>query len=162
MTTREPTIEEVTRAIAEHVAPNGTVRPGIADELAAAAGWHGRVVDVLALLTTDADRMGYLAGGLAPDEVASWLARWCDSPFSLDELRAIVSSAGWDPEPFVVVVRNGLLDRLVHLPDGTLRRVGGELAGAWLSDEHASSEEDAILAAVRRLVEADPEPSETS
>ncbi|MDA8312912.1 MAG: hypothetical protein M0Z46_20315 [Actinomycetota bacterium] len=151
----EPTIEELTDALAHHVAANGAVRPGVARELEAEKGWHGRLIDVLDVLTEDTTRMGYLAGGHKPGEVMTWLPLWADSPFSIEEIRTIVTSAGWDPEPFGVVVRNGLLNRLVYLPDGSLRRVRGELAGAWLSDQYALATDDEILAAVHRLIGAD-------
>ena len=151
----EPTLEELSDALAHHVAANGAVRAGVAAELAAERGWHGRLIDVLAVLTDDTARMGYLVGGRKPDEVMTWLPLWADSPFSLAQIRTIVASAGWDPEPFGVVVRNGLLDRLVYRPDGTLRRVRGELAGAWLSDQFALSDDEEILREVHRVLAED-------
>jgi hypothetical protein len=151
----QPTLEQLAAELARHVEPNGAVRPGAAGELAAEKGWHGRLMDVLGVLTEDTARMGYLAGGRKPHEVMTWLPLWADTSFSLEQIRTIVSSGGWDPEPFDVVVRNGLLERLVYRPDGTLRRVRGELAGAWLSDEFALEADEEILRAVRALVEKD-------
>jgi hypothetical protein len=151
----QPALDEVAEALAHHVAANGAVRPGVAAELASEKGWHGRLIDVLGVLTEDTARMGYLAGGRKPDEVMTWLPLWADSPFSLEEIRTIVASAGWDPEPFGVVVRNGLLERLVYRPDGSLRRVRGELAGGWLSDQFALADDEEILREVRRLVDED-------
>ncbi len=151
----EPSLEELADALAHHVRANGAVQPGVAAELAHERGWHGRLIDVLEVLTEDTARMGYLAGGRKPDEVMTWLPAWADSPFSLAEIHTIVASAGWDPEPFGVVVRNGLLERLVYRPDGSLRRVRGELAGAWLSDQFALADDDEILREVRRIVEED-------
>jgi hypothetical protein len=153
LTWSDPSLEQLADALADHTAADGTVRPGVAAELVAETGWHGRLVDVLAVLTDDPTRMAYLAGGRMPDEVMSWLPLWANSPFSLEEIRTIVTSAGWDPEPFVVVVRHGLLDALVHRPDGSLRHVRGELAGAWLSDQFALAHDDEILREVRRLLE---------
>ena len=153
---REPTLEELAEALAHHVAANGTVRPGVAAQLVAEKGWHGRLIDVLGILTEDTARMGYLAGGRKPEELMTWLPLWADSPYTLEQIRTIVTSAGWDPEPFEVVVRNGLLERLVSMPDGSLRRVHGELAGAWLSDQFALSDDDEILHAVRKVLEEDP------
>lgn len=72
-----------------------------------------------------------------------------------DALARHVGAAGWDPEPFVAVVRAGLLDSLLRLPDGSPRRVRGELAGGWLSDQFALAEDAEVLRAVRRLVEED-------
>lgn len=151
--TSEPTLEDVADALAQHVAANGAVRPGVAIELANEKGWHGRLIEVLGVLTEDASRMGYLAGGRKPDDVMTWLPLWADSPFSVEQIRTIVTSAGWDPEPFAVVVRNGLLERLVHRADGSLRRIRGELAGAWLSDQFALSDDEEILRAVREVID---------
>lgn len=151
----EPTLEEVADAMFHHVTAHGTLRPGVAAELAAEHGWRGRLMDVLEVLTEDTTRMGYLAGGHKPSEVMTWLPLWAESPFTVGEIRTIVTSAGWDPEPFGVVVRAGLLDRLVHRADGSLRRVRGELAGAWLSDQFALGSDDEILRAVRAVLEED-------
>lgn len=156
----EPSLAEVADALAHHVRANGAVRPGVAAELAAEKGWHGRLIDILEVLTEDTARMGYLAGGRKPGEVMTWLPLWADSPLSLGEIRTIVASAGWDPEPFGVVVRNGLLEPLVYRPDGSLRRVRGELAGAWLSDQFALADDEEILREVRRLVDEDGPRSE--
>ena len=151
----QPTLEELAYALAHHLAANGAVRAGVAAELAAETGWHGRLMDVLGVLTEDTARMGYLAGGRKPEEVMTWLPLWADSPFSIEQIRTIVTSAGWDPEPFGVVVRNGLLERLVYRHDGSLRRVRGELAGAWLSDEFALADDEEILRAVHELIDED-------
>ena len=151
----EPSLEELAEALADHVAANGTVRPGVAAQLVAEKGWHGRLIDVLGILTEDTARMGYLAGGRKPEELLTWLPLWADSPYSLEQIRTIVTSAGWDPEPFEVVVRSGLLERLVYRPDGSLRRVRGELAGAWLSDQFALSDDDQIVRAVRAVLGED-------
>jgi hypothetical protein len=151
----EPTLLELTEALAHHVAANGAVRPGVARELRAEKGWRGRLLDVLDVLTEDTARMGYLTGGHRPGEVMTWLPLWAGSPFTIEEIRTIVSSAGWDPEPFAAVVRNGLLHRLVYLRDGSLRRVRGELAGAWLSDQFALASDEEILRAVQDVINAD-------
>jgi hypothetical protein len=149
----QPTLEQLAQELARRVRPNGALRPGVAGELTAEKGWHGRLMDVLGVLTEDTARMGYLAGGRKPHEVMTWLPLWADTQFSVEQIRTIVSSGGWDPEPFDVVVRNGLLERFIYHPDGSLRRVRGELAGAWLSDEFALSADEEILRAVRTLVD---------
>lgn len=154
-TTIEPTIEEVGEALRAHVQRNGALRPGVAADIAREHGWHGRVMDVLGVLTENTERMGYLTGGHKPDEVMTWLPAWVDSPFSPAEIAAIVESAGWDPEPFVVVRRAGLLDRLLRRPDGSLRRVRGERAGGWLSDSYALANEEEILRAVTAVIAED-------
>lgn len=152
---REPTLGELVDAISRHVGANGSLRAGVAAEIAAETGWSGRILDVLAVLTEDEARMGYLTGGQRPEEVLSWLPLWVDSPFSVEEIRLIVTSAGWDPEPFVVVAKNGLLERLVHRPDGSLRRILGELAGGWLSDRFALAGDEEILREVRKVLKED-------
>ena len=153
--TGDSTFEEIADALARHVGPDGVVQPGVAAEIVRDEGCHGRLVDVLAVLTEDAERMGYLAGGRKAEEVLTWLPLWADSPLSVDEIRAIVSAAGWDPEPFVAVAKAGLLDALLRRPDGTPRRVKGELAGGWLSDQFALADDEQILQEVRDLVEED-------
>lgn len=158
----EPTLDEIADALTQHVADDGMLRAGVAAELAAERGWHGRLIDVLGVLTEDTTRMGYLAGGHKPDEVMTWLPLWADSPFSVEQIRTIVSSAGWDPEPFAAVVKEGLLERLVHRPDGALRRVRGELAGAWLSDQFALAGDAEILRSVRALLDEDATPTRAS
>ncbi|HET9076246.1 MAG TPA: hypothetical protein VFN68_04895 [Acidimicrobiales bacterium] len=155
----EPTLAELAGAVAQHVGVNGGVRPGVAAELAAEKGWYGRLMDVLGILTEDRARMGYLAGGIRPDEVMTWLPVWADSPFTIEQIRTIVANGGWDPEPFGVVVRHGLLGLLVHRPDGSPRRVKGELAGAWLSDQFPLAEDDEILREVIRVIEEDRSPA---
>lgn len=151
----DSTLEEIADALAHHVGSDDVVQPGVAAEIVRDEGCHGRLVDVLAVLTEDAERMGYLAGGRKSEEVLTWLPLWADSPLSVDEIRSIVASAGWDPEPFVVVARAGLLDALLHRPDGTPRRVKGELAGGWLSDQFALADDEQILLEVRKLVAED-------
>lgn len=150
---REPSREELAEALAHHVRANGALRAGVAREIAAETGWGGRLMAVLAVLTEDEARMGYLAGGRTPDEVMTWLPLWADAPLTVDEIRAVVACGGWDPEPFAVVARHGLLDRLLHRPDGSLRRVRGELAGGWLSDEFALADDEEVLAAVRKALD---------
>lgn len=157
-----PTIEDVAAALARHVATNGAVVPGVAAELAAENDWHGRLIDVLEVLTEDAQRMGYLAGGRKPDEVVTWLMTWVDSPFSIDQIRTIVGSAGWDPEPFVPVVERGLLERFVRGRDGSPRRIRGELAGGWLSDRFALADDEEIVREVQGILDEDSLPPERS
>lgn len=156
----EPTLSELAEALAGRVADDGAVPPGAGAALAAERRWRGRLVDVLAVLTEDATRMGYLAGGRKPAEVMTWLPLWAGSPFTVDQIRTIVASAGWDPEPFAVVVRHGLLDRFVRRPDGSPRRVRGELAGGWLSDRFAQADDEEILREVRRILDDDHAPHE--
>lgn len=152
----EPELDEVARALDAHAGPNDAVRPGVAARIAAERGWGGRLMDVLGILTEDAERMGYLAGGRKPGEVMTWLALWADSPLTVGDIRAVVACGGWDPEPFVPVVRAGLLDQLLHGPSGGPRRVHGELAGGWLSDQFALADDDEVLRGVRDLLAGEP------
>lgn len=150
-----PSLDELSVALAGHAGVDGLLWSGVAALLAEERGWTGRVMEVLAVLTEDTARMGYLAGGRKPDEVMSWVPLWADAPFSIEQIRTIVGSGGWDPEPFDVVVRHGLLEGFVTRPDGSARHVDGELAGAWLSDRFALADDDEILRAVRKVVEGD-------
>lgn len=145
----EPTIAELEEALAGHVHPDGTVPGGIAARLAEDYGWSGRLMDILAILADNSEKMGYLAGGRHPGEVAKWLSVWADSPLAVEEIKLIMASGGWDPDPFVVLARSGLLSPFLRNADGSARRVRGVLAGGWLSDEYALAEEDEILRAVR-------------
>ncbi len=153
--TVEPDDEDVVEALATVVDGRGLVPPGVAGPLARARGWSGRLVDVLHLVTDDAETMGYLAGGRRPDEVVTWARIWADTPLSLGEIRSIVSSAGWDPDPFVVLSRVGLLEAVLRREDGSPRRIAGELAGAWVSDQLALADEAQVVAAVEAVLRAE-------
>lgn len=147
-----PTLADLTDELERHTDAAGGVQAGVAAQLVAERHWTGRLVDVLAVLTEDPQRMGYLAGGRHPQEVATWLALWAESPLSLEEIRLIVASGGWDPEPFVVLSKAGLLEPLLRLSDGMPRRVRGELAGGWVSDQFALASDAEILQAVSELL----------
>lgn len=150
--TREPTLEQLADALAHHVRANGALRAGVATQIASETGWTGRLMAVLAVLTEDEARMGYLAGGRKPTEVMTWVPLWADAPLTVDQIRAIVTCGGWDPEPFAVIARHGLLERLLYRADGSVRRVRGELAGGWLSDQFALADDDQVLDAVRTVI----------
>jgi hypothetical protein len=64
----------------------------------------------------------------------TWLTMWVDSPLTLDEIRLIIAFGAWDPEPFVVPARAGVLEAILTSADGSPRRIRGELAGGWVSD----------------------------
>ena len=153
--TGEPTLSDIAGALARHANPDGTVPAGVATEIVAETGWHGRLVEVLAVLAAHTERMGYLAGGRRPAEVAEWLAIWADSSLPVEQIRLATDAGGWDPDPFVTLAGAGLLERFLRLADGSLRRVKGELAGGWLSDELAMADDEEILSAVRRLLAAE-------
>lgn len=155
----EPTADELVAALGSVLDAEGLVPAGVVGPLARARRWSGRMVDVLHVLTDDAETMGYLAGGRRPGEVVTWAQMWADTPLGLAQIRAIVSSGGWDPEPFVAVSRAGLLGALLHHEDGTPRRVDGELAGTWVSDRFALADEAETVAAVEALLFAEPAPT---
>ncbi len=148
----EPGLDELATALAARTRLDGTVPAGVAGLLARERGWSGRAMDVLGVLTASAHTMGYLTGGRRPEEVATWLAVWVDSPLSVEEMRRVVAAGGWDPEPFAVLVREGLLDELLSTPDGEVRRVRGELAGGWVSDELTLADDAEIVARVRAVL----------
>lgn len=148
----EPTLSELQAALERHVDERGGVLAREAHRLAMEEGWSGRLVEVLGLLAESDQRMSYLAGGRRPEEVSTWVSLWADSPLSLENMRLIMASGGWDPEPFVVLVNAGLLDSLLRAPDGSARRVRGELAGAWVSDELALSDDAEIVRRARDVL----------
>jgi hypothetical protein len=154
----EPSAEEIAEALATVVDERGLVPPGVVGPLARARGWSGRLIDVLHVVTDDAETMGYLAGGRRPDEVMTWARIWAESPLSLGEIRMIVSSAGWDPEPFVVLSRAGLLEAVLRCDDGSPRRIDGELAGGWVSDQLAEADEAQVVARVEAVLAASQAP----
>ncbi|MDA8298371.1 MAG: hypothetical protein M0004_17640 [Actinomycetota bacterium] len=149
---KEPSLEHVTRALADHVGEGGEVRPGVTASLVSACHWRGRPIEVLGLLTESSERIAYLAGGFKLEEVARALSLWASSPLSLEEMRTVIESGGWDPEPFAAVASAGLLRQLAYRSDGSLRRVRGELAGAWLSDQFPAASDEEITRAVRNVI----------
>ena len=154
----EPSLSDLTEALASRVDFEGAVTPGIVGALRGEMGWEGRLLDILEVLTKDVETMGYLAGGRHPDEVVTWLSVWVGSDLSIDEIRLVVSSGGWDPDPFVVLAREGLLTPLLTRTDGSCRHIRGERAGGWVSDEMAMAS-DAEVIAVARAVLAEDEAS---
>lgn len=151
----EPSLPEISEALKRTATQDGEVPVGAGRRLAEEEGWRGRLVDVLVLITDDATTMGYLAGGRRPEEVALSLSLWVQSPLSLDDIRLVVASGGWDPEPFVVLASVGLLEAVLRRPDGSPRRVRGELAGGWVSDQLALADDSEILREVRKILEND-------
>jgi len=154
-----PTPAELAEALASRTSPSGAVPAGIARQLEEEKGWGGRVLEVLEVLTGDVRTMGYLAGGRRPDEVETWLAVWVESPLSLEEIRMVVPAGGWDPEPFAVIAKAGLLGPLLYRADGTPRRIRGELAGAWVSDQLALASDAEVLRQVSEVIAKDAVPS---
>lgn len=148
----EVTIDDISRALAEHVDAGGFVPAGVARRLAAQQGWTGRAAEVLSILDETDDKLAYLAGGRRPDDVATWLSVWTESVLSVDQIRLVTGAGAWDPDPFVVLAEAGLLESFLTGPDGSPRRVRGERAAVWLSDELASADADKVLEAVRGIL----------
>jgi len=149
----EPSPSELAEALSSAVDAEGAVPAGVADLFRRDHGWGGRLVDVLEVITENPETMGYLAGGRRPDEVATWLSMWASSPLSLEEIRLVVSCGGWDPEPFVPLASARLLEKFLRLADGSPRRIRGELAGGWLSDELALAGDEEVLLRVREILD---------
>lgn len=57
----DPDVAALTDALADLVDAAGAVPAGVTTRLVRDHGWRGRTVDVLAALTEDTERMGYLA-----------------------------------------------------------------------------------------------------
>lgn len=149
----EPSVSELRTALLSRAGDNGDVAPGVAESLAAERGWTGRLMQVLRLCTQDSHTMGYLAGGHHPDEVASCVAYWAQTPLSLEQMALVIGSGGYDPDPFVTLARAGLLERALRF-DGCKRRIDGAPAGAWLSDTLATASEDEIIQRTRDMIAA--------
>ncbi len=149
---KEPTLDEVKQALYDRADFEGNVPTGIAWILIRHEGWFGRVIDILRIMADDTDTMAYLAGSRRPAEVARTLAAWVESPLGVDEIRLVVAAGGWDPEPFAVLARAGVLETVLY-ENGSFRRVDGEMVGGWVSDELALSDDTEILAAVSRILE---------
>lgn len=148
----EPTTDELRKLLEAHVGADGSTFAAAIQVIVRETGWSGRLVDVLRLLAADTERMGYLAGGRRPDEVLTWLSIWADTTLSLEEMELIISAGGWDPEPFVALARAGLLEAFLRAPDGTIRRINGEPAGGWASDELALANDEEVLAAAIQII----------
>lgn len=148
----EPSVVDLQTALRAYADRSGSVSASDAHRIAREKGWSGRLVEVLELLAESDQRLGYVAGGSHPEEVATWVALWAESSLDLPDIALVLRSGGWDPDPFVVLERAGLLEALLVCPDGTPRRVDGELAGAWMSDELALAEDAEILARAKALI----------
>jgi len=149
----EPSLAELAEALSAKVDQKGAVPAGVAERLMNEKRWGGRLLQLLEVITNDSQTMGYLAGGQRADEVTSCLSAWAESPLSLEEIRLVVASGGWDPEPFVALARAGLLEALLRSTDGSPRRIRGELAGGWVSDELALASDADVLERVRQLLD---------
>lgn len=145
------TREDLRRELHRHVGFDGTVPPHAHTRIAADGPWGGRIWEVLEIVAADHDRMAFLAGGLLPDEVADCVERWVDSPLEVRDITKIIDAGSYDPDPFTALASHGLLERVLHDEHGALRRVDGELAGRWVSDQFADAPDTKILAWAEQL-----------
>jgi hypothetical protein len=138
--------------LSRRVDAGGAVPAGVDRRLREELGWGGRMMDVLAALDDDVATLAFVAGGRRPDEVAAAVGLWAEAALSLEEIGLVLAGGGYDPDPFVALARAGLLERLLRLPDGSPRRVHGELAGRWVSDELALADDDQVVEAVGKVL----------
>jgi hypothetical protein len=147
----ELTIEDLRSALASHTRA-GEVFPSVIRALAAQERWSGRLWDVLEVLAEDQETMRFAAGGDRPDEIADCAEQWAASGLDSDQLRLVLRSGGYVPEPFTALARAGLLTSALCDESGELRRIKGERAGTWVSDELALLTPETTIAAMRRVI----------
>jgi hypothetical protein len=152
----EPSLIELQDALVSHVGSEGSVTPAVVDRIAEETGWDGRIWDVLRTLVTDPETMRYVAGGDRPEEVAGFVGCWAESSLSLDEIELVLRCGGYDPDPFVALSGAGLLRQALCDDNGQVRRVGGERAGAWISDQLNMATADDVVDRVRTLIAQPP------
>ncbi|MDA8266771.1 MAG: hypothetical protein M0013_00135 [Actinomycetota bacterium] len=140
------TSQDLQGELTRHVGFDGAVPARVVELVARDGAWEGRLWEVLRIVAEDRDRMAFLCGGLHPAEVATWVGFWAEADLEVDQVAAIVAAGGYDPEPFEVLARHGLLDRALRDGAGMARRIDGELAGTWISDRFATTAPDEILA----------------
>jgi len=148
----EPTVEELEAALARHASGDGEVFPSALKLIAAEHHWSGRLWEVLGQLATDVETLRYAAGGDRPGEIAQCAARWADSALDIEDIALILRCGGYDPDPFLTLSQAGLLHAALSNDDGTLRRVNGERAGTWISDELALASSEETIERVRLMI----------
>lgn len=146
----EPSVSQLLAALTRHGSGTGEVYPSSVGLIDAEEHWSGRLWEVTRLVMSDQETMRYLAGGNYPEEVAACASRWSDSALGLDDIKSIFASGGYDPEPFEVLARVGLLHSSLRTEDGRPRQIRGERAGAWISDTFALSSEGEILKGIEQ------------
>jgi hypothetical protein len=75
---------------------------------------------------------------------------------SLDEIELVLRGGGYDSDPFVALSGAGLLRQALCDDNGQVRRVGGERAGAWISDQLNMAAADDVVDRVRTLIAQPP------
>lgn len=145
------TTDQLRRELHRHVGFDGAVPAHIGELLAADGPWDGRLWEVFEVFAADRERMAYLAGGLLPDEVATWVELWADTELGVDQITRIIEAGGYAPDPFVALARHGLLDPVLETGDGKIRHVEGEPVGAWVSDQFGASGDDDLVRWARQV-----------
>ena len=156
----ELTVEELRDALRGATRDN-EVFPSVVRLIAVTRGWSGRLWEVLGVLAEDQETLHFVAGGARPDEITDCAERWAATSLDLEQLRLVLRSGGYDPDPFDVLARAGLLANALRDETGGLRHVQGARAGTWISDELAltSSEHETIEAVRRMIAETSPAPA---
>ncbi|HLI43030.1 MAG TPA: hypothetical protein VKU92_00995 [Acidimicrobiales bacterium] len=154
----DPTLNELTAALATRVGEAGVLEAADVRALVSAPRWGSRLADLAQLVAGDDERLGYLAGGHRPEEVARCLLGWLETPLTLSQIQQIIECGGWDPDPFTALAEAGLLDRVLRGPDGNARRIRGELAGGWVSDNLALADGSEIVARALAVVDDEAGP----
>ena len=149
------TEQQVVAALARHASSSGEVYPSALGLIDAEEHWSGRLREVLGVVMVDQETMRYLAGGNRPEEVAACAVRWAESSLAVEDIKAVVGNGGYDPEPFEVIAREGLLQEVLHLPDGSGRRIDGERAGTWISVQLALESDDVVLRRAKEIAGPD-------
>ena len=150
----EPTEGQLEAALARHTSAAGEVFPSALGLIAAEEHWSGRLWEVLRLLAADMDTMRYAAGGDRPGEIAECAARWTESGLALEDIALVLGSGGYDPDPFVALSKAGILRTALRDENGATRRIDGERAGAWISDQLALASPEETVARIQRIAAA--------
>jgi len=148
----EPTVDQVREALAGHAGGHGEVTEGEIETTARSEHWEGRLSEVLRIIGADIDTARYVSGGSRPDEIAATAALWSETALTTEEIELIVRGGGYDPDPFVILSRQGLLRSALCEEDGSYRHVNGERAGAWISDQLNSASPEEIVERTKTMI----------
>lgn len=105
----ELTPEAFEAALTRHTSSTDEVYPSAIGLIAAEADRSGRLWEMARLVMAGQETMRFLAGGNRPGEVAARVARWADTRLELDDLKMVLASGAYDPEPFEALADAGLL-----------------------------------------------------
>lgn len=150
-----PSTSQLEDALEKHVGVAGAVTPAVVARVLAETRWEGRTASVLRALSADPEVMAFVSGGSRPGEVAASVACWVDAALSVEEIELVVAGGGYDPDPFVALSSAGMLREALFSDAGKARRIEGERAGTWISDQLNEARADEVVSRVRSLV-SDP------